>query len=171
MCCMERTHDSDPTPTIVSSFPTLAKWIRTTPTPGDSGRLRTTPNDSERLRTIPDDSDSGRLRVTPYDSGRFGTTPDIAARTYLPESIPNLSESDRSRLRIFGLSFHSCRGILHVTFPITSMILIVVQLLGHVPLAASNRAAELCSCPVLCSTTGTLHSSRALVSSIQTNLS
>ena len=26
MCCMERTHDSDPTPTIVSSIPTPAKW-------------------------------------------------------------------------------------------------------------------------------------------------
>ena len=96
--------------------PNDSEQLRTTLTPGDPGRLRTTPttpNDSKRLRTTPTPGDSGRLRTIPDDSGPFRTIPnvgrfrtDIAARTYLPESIPNLSESDLSRLRIFANFTH-----------------------------------------------------------------
>ena len=66
-----------------------------------SGRLRPTQNNSERLRTTPYDSDFERLRTTPGNSGRFRTTPNNVGRFYPLESIPNLSEPDRSRLRIF----------------------------------------------------------------------
>ena len=74
-------------------------------------RLLTTPNSSGRLRTTP--NDFGLLRTTPNNSGRFWTIPDNSERLRmiygvltLFRLISNLSESDRSRLRIYNNFTH-----------------------------------------------------------------
>ena len=74
--------------------PLFRRRLWTTSTPTDSQRLPTTPEDFERLRTTP----SATPSATPDDSG--------PGRTYLPESIPKLFESDRTRLRIFANFSH-----------------------------------------------------------------
>ena len=92
--------------------------LQTTSNDSDYGRLplQTTLDDSEQLQTTPDDS--RRLQTTPDDSGRLRTTPDNARRTCLPKSVPKLSESDRSRLRIFAnfshhllVQLHCCKAL------------------------------------------------------------
>uniref|UniRef100_A0A0E4G9M6 Uncharacterized protein n=1 Tax=Anopheles gambiae TaxID=7165 RepID=A0A0E4G9M6_ANOGA len=111
-----------------------------TPTPGDSGRLRTTPttpNDSERLRTTPDDSDSGRLRTTLNDSERLWKTPDDSERlrttaddsgrlrTALDDSKPlrilQRGPTFRSRFRIYRSRIGVNSGFL-ATLPITIVV-------------------------------------------------
>ena len=131
MCSLERTQDSDPTPTIVSPMPTPAKWeplappefrvVRSRPesfgvvrSHSESSRvslestgirllrLQTTLDDSERLRTTPGDSE--RLRANLHDSGRrLRATPGNSGRL---QTIPNDFQTDRSRLRIFDNSTH-----------------------------------------------------------------
>ena len=61
---------------------------------------------ARRLRLRVTQSDFGQLRTAQGLFVRFQTTSDIAAWIFLPESIPNLSESDRSRLRIFAKFTH-----------------------------------------------------------------
>ena len=63
-----------------------------------------TSDDSGQL-LMPTDA-SGQLRATPDDSRQFPTTSDNASRAYLPESVPKLSESHRSRLRNFANFTH-----------------------------------------------------------------
>ena len=90
-----------------------SSWPQPTTSDSDFSRLWTTPDDSGRLQTTPK---SFKIAKSEKDeSGQFRTTPDNTGRTYLLESILNLSESNRSRLWIFANLAHHYSGWLRST--------------------------------------------------------